>query len=385
MNSLATSLAVMLAGASTVSGTVFSLSETYDVSNFFDKFDFFESKYGTDNPNEHDPSHGFVNYKSSKAAFHDGLVKYGGQDVYIGVDSDNTWWDPDGRPSVRLESKNEYTKGLFIARFNHLPKRACGAWPAFWMYSPVGTWPKGGEIDIYENWNLATENHPAFHTGDTNDVGRCIISSAGITGQLVRPDCALDETKSGCSVADTRGPWAAEKGGVYAVEWTDSYIRVFTWSHADAPSNIDSRHPDTATWGKPVLEARDGLCNLKRQFAAQKLVLNIDFCGDAAGNPYLWGQDCKKATGQDECYEYVRHNPAAFKDVYFKVKDIRYFEEGYKPDPTSSTTTTTSTKTTTSSTSTTTTTTSTTTSSSTSTSSHLLQLHQLCDLEQLVG
>lgn len=50
--------------------------------------------------------------------------------MYIGVDSTNTWWNPDGRPSVRLESKNEYTKGLFIARFSHLPKLACGAWPA---------------------------------------------------------------------------------------------------------------------------------------------------------------------------------------------------------------------------------------------------------------
>lgn len=42
MHSLATSVAALLAGASTVSGTVFSLNESYDVTNFFDKFDFFE-------------------------------------------------------------------------------------------------------------------------------------------------------------------------------------------------------------------------------------------------------------------------------------------------------------------------------------------------------
>lgn len=42
MGPFATSLAVLLAGASTASGTVFSLKETYDVSNFFNQFDFFE-------------------------------------------------------------------------------------------------------------------------------------------------------------------------------------------------------------------------------------------------------------------------------------------------------------------------------------------------------
>lgn len=42
MGPLATSLAVLLAGASTASGAVFSLKETYDSTNFFDKFDFFE-------------------------------------------------------------------------------------------------------------------------------------------------------------------------------------------------------------------------------------------------------------------------------------------------------------------------------------------------------
>lgn len=82
------------------------------------------------NENDHDPNRGFVNYKNRKEAFDRELVKYGGNEVYIGVDHQNKWWSPDGRPSVRLESKKDYTKGLFIARFNHLPKRVCGVWPA---------------------------------------------------------------------------------------------------------------------------------------------------------------------------------------------------------------------------------------------------------------
>ncbi|KAM3443892.1 hypothetical protein MY4824_000340 [Beauveria thailandica] len=349
MGPLAATLAVLLAGASTASGTVFSLTETYDVTNFFDKFEFFESKFGTKDPNEHDPSGGFVNYKSRDAAIASGLVSNDTGDVYIGVDSVDKWWSPDGRPSVRLESKNDYTKGLLIARFNHLPKTVCGAWPAFWTYSKVGSWPNGGEIDIYENWNLATYNRPTVHTGDLDAVGRCKIDSAGVTGSLLRSDCSHEQFNLGCNVMDTRGPWGSSAGGVYAMEWTDSYIRIFTWSPADAPSNIDSAHPDTAAWGKPVMELRDGPCNLKRQFAPQKLILNIDFCGSAAGQPSLW-KECKELTGEAECYQYVRNNPEAYKDVYWRVKDIRYFEEGSKLDPTSSSIATTSTSTTTSTT-----------------------------------
>ncbi|KAK8150724.1 hypothetical protein G3M48_009614 [Beauveria asiatica] len=317
MGPLATTLAVLLAGASTASGTVFSLTETYDVTNFFDKFEFFESKFGTKDPNEHDPNGGFVNYKSRDAAIASGLVSNDTGDVYIGVDSVNKWWSPDGRPSIRLESKNDYTKGLLIARFNHLPKTVCGAWPAFWTYSKVGSWPNGGEIDIYENWNLATYNRPTVHTGDLDAVGRCKIDSAGVTGSLLRSDCSHEQFNLGCNVMDTRGPWGSSAGGVYAMEWTDSYIRIFTWSPADAPSNIDSAHPDTAAWGKPVMELRDGPCNLKRQFAPQKLILNIDFCGSAAGQPSLW-KECKELTGETECYQYVRKNPEAYKDVYWR-------------------------------------------------------------------
>lgn len=35
-----------------------------------------------------------------------------------------------GRDSVRIESKKRYGQGLFVADFTHLPKPACGQWPA---------------------------------------------------------------------------------------------------------------------------------------------------------------------------------------------------------------------------------------------------------------
>lgn len=89
----------------------------------------------TSDPMDWDPTHGYVRYRTREAALEGGLIKYQGDGVYLGVDHENVWTLADGRPSIRLESKKAYTKGLFIARFNHLPKIACGAWPALYVHS----------------------------------------------------------------------------------------------------------------------------------------------------------------------------------------------------------------------------------------------------------
>jgi hypothetical protein len=46
---------------------------------------------------------------------------------------------PNGRMSVRLESKQSYNQGLIIADIAHMPGSICGTWPAFWTIGP--DWP----------------------------------------------------------------------------------------------------------------------------------------------------------------------------------------------------------------------------------------------------
>ena len=54
-----------LAYASSVSaGNSYQLSDTYDYTNFFDKFNFFVSNFDTGNYNDVDPTSGFVNYRA---------------------------------------------------------------------------------------------------------------------------------------------------------------------------------------------------------------------------------------------------------------------------------------------------------------------------------
>lgn len=66
----------------------------------------------------------------------------------MGVDTTKTYSSSStGRDSVRIQSKNKYTHGLFIADMSHMPCSACGTAASFWTF---GT----GEIDIIEYASL---------------------------------------------------------------------------------------------------------------------------------------------------------------------------------------------------------------------------------------
>lgn len=123
--------AAALALVGNVSAMQFYLDETYDKTNFFDKWDFFVSDYNSPDYNDVDPTSGYVNYRSRHDATQLGLIKQLGDEMYIGVNShDVTEFPGVGRDSVRIESKSLYNEGLMIARFSHLPKPVCGSWPA---------------------------------------------------------------------------------------------------------------------------------------------------------------------------------------------------------------------------------------------------------------
>ncbi|KAK4122446.1 glycoside hydrolase family 16 protein [Parathielavia appendiculata] len=293
----------------------YQLKESYTPSNFFEKFKFFS---------ESDPNRGFVKYRNQQDAAQLNLTKIGDNDVTISVDSTNT--DQDGRSSVRLESVNTYSKGLFIADFAHFPKQACGAWPAFWMVGP--TWPRDGEVDIYEGWNLNPKNKVVLHTDDPNHVGSCVIQPGDFTSTMVWANCWNNAPgqpgNTGCAVDETNGLHGNPNGGVYATEWQEDRIRVWSWPQDQVPANVRSANPDPSKWGKPSFAAGGNTCDVKRAFNNMRMVLNINFCGDAAGG--TWGETCKSTTKTDECYTYVQWHPEAFKETYWKIRGINVYQ-----------------------------------------------------------
>ncbi|KAI6170988.1 putative endo-1,3(4)-beta-glucanase [Aphelenchoides bicaudatus] len=290
------------------------IQDDYKPSTFADQFNFFTAP---------DPTHGFVKYVDRTTAQNTGLYKVENGKVYIGVDKTNV--APNGRNSVRLESKKKYTRGLIIGDFQHVPGQACGTWPAFWTVGP--NWPNSGEIDIYEGVNNGTRNAMTLHTSD----GCTINRGTDFLGNVETTNCYINApgqySNQGCSFTANRDnaygrAFNQAGGGVYATEWTSSFIKVWHFPRNAIPADIKSGQPNPAGWGKPMAKFAGG-CNFDQKFANHQIVFNIAFCGDWAGNPDVWRNGCSQYGAT--CADYVRNKPKDFSDVFWLINSLKVY------------------------------------------------------------
>ncbi|OAA39789.1 GPI anchored endo-1,3(4)-beta-glucanase [Beauveria brongniartii RCEF 3172] len=272
-----------------------------------------------------DPSNGYVRYQSQANAASQGLFAVD-QDtgvVRIGVDHTNTLDVSGGRPSIRLESKEAYNQGLFVADFLHMPPSQCGVWPAFWAYGP--NWPNNGEIDIIEGANTAHRNIISAHTNADCSLGDDVLRMA--SGAAQNKDCnVVGADNVGCGyvtpASDTSSygdTFNAVGGGIYAMLWDDDFIKVWHFDRDAAPADIAAKKPSPAGWGKPAAVYGGKSCDVESHFRDMSIVLNINFCGDY-GNA-VWKSDGCSALAPT-CAEWVAKNPAAFANAYWDVNYI---------------------------------------------------------------
>ncbi|KAH6607586.1 glycoside hydrolase family 16 protein [Trichoderma cornu-damae] len=307
------------------------LTASYAGESLLSSFNWFEGV---------DPSHGFVSYQSRQDALDMGLydVDEGSGVVRLGVDSTLRYSPLDeGRPSIRIESKETYDHGLFIADFLHMPPSQCGLWPAFWTYGD--NWPYDGEIDIIEGVNTAYTNIISAHTADG-----CSQSTSIDTlyrGVQLNTECAVGTDNIGCgfnpSPEDTSSygdGFNAAYGGVYAMEWDPAHIRIWNFPRGAIPEDIENKEPSPDEWGQPVAIFGGPSCDVNRYFKNMRLVLNINFCGDY-GNA-VWGKSDTCNDYAPTCAEYVADNPEAFANAYWDVRYIDAYEfrpRSRKPRP----------------------------------------------------
>ncbi|ROV97376.1 hypothetical protein VMCG_06843 [Cytospora schulzeri] len=314
---------------SSVSG-VYTLSDVYNYTNFFDKFEFFESTIDTNNYEDVDPSHGFVLYQNKSEATRLGLIQTVGDVSVIKPDTNTVITDPTGygRKSVRLQSITRYNHGLIIADFSHLPQSICGSWPAFWTNGP--DWPTTGEIDIYEQWNVEKFNRQTLHTGYNDTVGNCTYNTTsklgldnyGMTNYMYSDVCDVYASDNvGCSTYDYEGPFGSATGGMYAMEWTSEYIKTWAWHPQQVPADVIQGQPEPSTWGMPGLVAGSSLCDIDQVFKNQSILLNIDFCGDTAGSE--WGSKCAEQTSHPSIITHVRSELSKFSQSKQDPKQAR--------------------------------------------------------------
>ncbi|KAI0136194.1 concanavalin A-like lectin/glucanase domain-containing protein, partial [Xylariales sp. AK1849] len=320
----------LLATCALASDKAYQKYDSYKGNNFFNHFDFWESKV-TDDPNTVDPTSGFINYRNESDAWDLGLIGYKNGLPYMGVDHTNIVDSdgPLGRSSVRLESKKEYDQGLFIFDMAYLPKPASGSWPAIWTYGE--NWPYTGDIDIYENWNDNFDfNRQTLHTGDG-----CTVQGSDMSAEVETHNCnALysgngQSEFQGCSADDHgEGAWGDASGGVYAVEWNGDHIKMWHFRSNKVPSDITQGCPDPTGWGQPTFNTAggSGSCDIDSHYGSQKIVFNLDFCG-VAGDFWAWSQSSAYTKlGETSCTSYVANNPHTFKDVYFLVNSVDIYK-----------------------------------------------------------
>lgn len=233
-----------------------------------------------------DPTDGFVKFSSRPLAQKLGLIRAPADKVYMGVDMARL--APNGRRSLRLESKARFTRGLFILDVEHLPW-GCGTWPAFWTLGD--DWPNNGEIDIIEGVHEQQYNAVALHTAPS-----CRVDPEGYSGTPVTEDCFVDAEgqgkNQGCAVHDASAAsygdgFNKNGGGVYAMEWTSQHIKVWWWPRGTVPADALGANPAPAYWGMPQAMFK-GACDMDEKFRDHKIVFDITFCGDWAGN--TWAQ-----------------------------------------------------------------------------------------------
>ena len=318
LGSAVLSVAGLLASpAAAQSGSTYILDTEYSGASFFNGFDFFTAA---------DPTNGFVTYVDEADAESASLISSGvGQPATFGVDHTTTLasdGSQGGRKSVRITSQKSWTHGLFIGDIAHMPGGICGTWPAFWTLGP--NWPSNGEIDIIEGVNDATNNLMSLHTSPG-----CTIAGANETGTLQSSDCDTSVNyNSGCGVtSNTAQSYGAGfngvGGGVYAMQWTSDYIRIWFFPAGSVPVDITAGTPDPSTWGEPAANM-EGSCNIDSHFASHQIIFDTTFCGDY-GNA-VWSSDATCSAKASTCNAYVAGNPSDFADAYWSVNSVKVYQ-----------------------------------------------------------
>ncbi|KAF2653394.1 glycoside hydrolase family 16 protein [Lophiostoma macrostomum CBS 122681] len=274
-----------------------------------------------------DPTHGFVRYLSQSSAQSQGLLTVSSTTVKLGVDSTNK--APNGRASIRLESKKLYNRGLFMLDLTHMPASTCGTWPSFWTWGAERDWPLNGEIGIH----TTPRNAMSLHTSPN-----CTISSTPSTslGRIVTTNCDINAagqtSNAGCgiespSTSSLGTPFNAGGGGVYAMEWTTSGIKIWQWARADVPDGVRAGGAslDTSMWGTPQAGFLGGDCDFDRHFLNHQIVIDTTFCGDWAGA--LWGANAECTAKAASCNDYVANNPSAFAESYWTINSLKVYKQ----------------------------------------------------------
>jgi len=249
---------------------------------FFDKFNFLWE----------DHNHGSAEYLLEAEAKENGVIEATRNYAIIrpGARSPKYKYK---RMTSRMETKPSWKYFLTLIKFSHVPY-GCGVWPALFTLAPNAPWPNGGELDILEYVNMDVSKS-SFHTG-----GECKLHPSAVNQYGPMPDrndadydCVTEyPDKLGCAPNKwmKSGTDWAHSPGVLATQWTESFIKIFYIPEHEIPEDVEAGSPSPdETWDKRWLFSYYPFSGTNCIIEEQKLMIQINFCGDWAGK--VWGSD----------------------------------------------------------------------------------------------
>ncbi len=137
-----------------------------------------------------------------------------------------------------------------------------------------------------------TGNSMTLHTSNSCNMADVKRVMSGTAGQ---GDCYNNtNTNAGCGVTGTSSTFGAAfnqaGGGIMAMEWRTEGIRMWQFGRGSIPNDITAKNPDPSTWGTALADYPDTGCDIGSHFRNQSIIVNIDLCGDWAGNTNVYGQ-----------------------------------------------------------------------------------------------
>ena len=181
--------------------------------------------------------------------------------------------------------------------------------------------------DIIEGVNSQTSNLMSLHTSDN-----CRTTGAGETGQLVTGDCYQydpAQSNSGCGVSNTAANvygsgFNSIGGGVYAMEWTSTSIRIWFFPRGGIPGDISAGTPNPSAWGTPAANHATA-CDINSHFSDHKVIFDTTFCGQWGGAVFASDPVCGSRAGGN-CQAYVAGAPGDFKEAYWAINYMAVYQ-----------------------------------------------------------
>ena len=204
-------------------------------------------------------------------------------------------------------------------------------------------WPYDGEIDVFENVNLASYNRYTLHTTEGCTHPDNSSSTSIETGTLITADCNnATNSNEGCVVQDPStksygSGFANYGGGAFAALWNADGIKTWFFDRSSIPDDIDDS-PNPDNWTTPTAFWPTSSCDVGKYFGDQTLIFvcyllflhftdtyfslilqDITLCGNFAGEATVFAETCSGT-----CTDLIQ-DPKNYNNAYFEVSYVRVF------------------------------------------------------------